>query len=107
LGGAAGLLLVAAIALLVVRSRLKADLAAMARLAEMEKAALEEKWHRPEQLETVRADLASVEAQLDQRRDAMAELEAQKAALAQTSPGFPCWRKRWKSGGTGRNSSMP
>ena len=42
-GGAAGLLLVAAIALLVVRSRLKADLAAMVRLTEMEKTTLEEK----------------------------------------------------------------
>ena len=89
-GGAAGLLLVAAIALLVVRSRLKADLAAMARLAEMEKTALEEKLLSVrDQLDRVRADLASVEARLDQRRDAMAEMEAQKAALAQSVTRIP------------------
>ena len=90
IGGAAGLLLVAAIVLLVVRSRLKANLAAMARLGEMEKAALEEKLASVRhQLETVRTDLAAVEGQLDKRRDAMAELEAQKAALAQTVTRIP------------------
>ncbi len=89
-GGAAGLLLVAAIALLVVRSRLKANLVAMARLAEMEKTALEEKLLSVrEQLDRVRADWASVEAQLDKRRDAMAEMEAQKAALAQSVTRIP------------------
>ena len=90
IGGAASLLLVAAIVLLVVRSRLKADLAAMAHLTEMEKTALSEKLSSArEQLDRVRADLASVEAQLDQRRDAMAELEAQKAALAQNITRIP------------------
>jgi DNA recombination protein RmuC len=90
IGGAAGLLLVAAIALVVVRSRLKADLATLARLAEMEKTALEEKLLSVrEQLDKVRADLASVEVQLDQRRDAMAEMEAKKAALAQSVTRIP------------------
>ena len=90
IGGAAGLLLVATIALLVVRSRLKADLAAMVRLGEMEKAALEEKLASVrQQLETVQTELAAVDGRLDQRRDAVAELEAQKAALVQTVTRIP------------------
>ncbi|MEE4114076.1 MAG: DNA recombination protein RmuC [Desulfobacteraceae bacterium] len=90
IGGAAGLLLVAAIALLVGRSRLKADLAALARLADMQQTTLEEKLLSVrEQLDRVRADLASVESQLDQRRDAMADLEAQKASLAQSVTRIP------------------
>ncbi len=90
IGGAAGLLLVAAIALLVGRSRLKADLAALARLADMQQTTLEEKLLSVrEQLDRVRADLASVESQLDQRRDAMADLEAQKAGLAQSVTRIP------------------
>lgn len=90
IGGAAGLFLAAVIALLVVRSRLKADLTAMTHLGEMEKAALEEKLTSArQQLETARADLASLADRLDQRRDAMSRLEAQKAALEQTAARIP------------------
>lgn len=89
-GGAAGLLLATVIVLLVVRSRLKADLAAMARLAEVEKTILEEKLLSVrEQLDKERVELASVGAQLDQRRDAMADLEAQKAGLEQSVTRIP------------------
>ncbi|MBC2713628.1 MAG: DNA recombination protein RmuC [Desulfosarcina sp.] len=90
IGGVAGLLVGAAITLLVSRSRSKAALTTMARLEEMEKAALEEKLASVrQQLETVRTDLTAVEGRLDKRRDAMAELEAQKAALAQTATRIP------------------
>ena len=90
IGGGAGLLLVASITLLVIRSRLKAELTTMARLGEMEKTALEETSASERlQLEAVRADLANAKAQLDQRRDAMADLEAQKAALGQSVTRIP------------------
>ncbi len=90
IAGVIGLLLVAVVALLVVRSRLKADLAAVVRLGEMEKAALEEKLTSArQQLEAVQTDMADVAGQLDRRRDAMAELEAQKAALVQTVSRIP------------------
>jgi DNA recombination protein RmuC len=90
IGGTAGLLLAVLIALLVVRSRLKADLDATMHLGEMEKTALEEKLASArQQLETARADLASVAGQLDQRRDAMSRLEAQKAALEQAAARIP------------------
>jgi DNA recombination protein RmuC len=90
IGGAAGLLLIAAIALLVARSRLKAHMATMAHLAGMEKAGLEDKLASvQQQLDLLRVDSASVEDQLDQRRDAMAELEAQKAALTQNATRIP------------------
>jgi DNA recombination protein RmuC len=89
-GGAAGLLLIAAIVLLVVRSRLKAELIAVARLGEMEKTALEERSASDRlQLEMIRADLADAHVQLGQRRDAMASLEAQKAALGQSVTRVP------------------
>ena len=85
--GAVGLLLVA---LLVVRSRLQAELATLGRLAELEKAALEEKLTSvKQQLDAIRADLAGVTDQLGQRREAAARLEAQKAALAQTAARVP------------------
>lgn len=90
IGGAAGLLLVAAIVLLVDRLRLKAGMAAMARFGEMETAALEENLASArQQLETVRTDLAEARGQLDRRRDAMAELEAQRAALARIAERIP------------------
>lgn len=89
-GGTAGLLLGAVMALFVCRSRNRSDLAALARLGQMEKAALEEKLASArQQLETVRSDLAEVEARLDRRRDAMAGLEAQKAGLAQAVTRIP------------------
>jgi DNA recombination protein RmuC len=90
IGGIAGLLLIATIALLVIRSRLKSDLAVMARLGEMEKTALEDKLASFRQhLETVQAELTEAARQLDNRRDAMADLEVQKAALAQTAARIP------------------
>jgi len=88
--GAAGLLLVVAIGLLVVRSRLKAELTAILRLREMEELAVEEKLATSrQQLDMVRAELDMAERQLDQRRDAMADIEAQKAALAQSVKRIP------------------
>ncbi|BBO68455.1 DNA recombination protein RmuC [Desulfosarcina alkanivorans] len=90
IGGTAGILLAVLIALLVVRSRLKSELAAMMHLGEMEKATMEEKLASArQQLETARADLASLAGQLDQRRDALSRLEAQKAALEQTAARIP------------------
>ncbi len=90
IGGAAGLLIGAVIALLVSRSRSRAERAILSRLAEMEKEALEEKQASiRQQLATAENDLAEVEAQLDHRRDAMAELEAQKAALVQNVSRIP------------------
>ena len=90
IGGVAGLLLVAVVALLVIRSRLHADLKAQARLADVEKAALKESLSAArQQLAALQAEMAAVEDQLDKRRDAMAELEAQKAALAQTATRIP------------------
>lgn len=90
IGGAAGLLLAATLALLVVRSRLKRASITLAHLAEMEKAALEaELAATRKQLERVEAALTGIEGQLDRRRDAMAQLEAQKAALAQNAARVP------------------
>ena len=90
IGGVAAVLLIAVIALLVVRSRLKSDLVSMAQLVALEKAGLEEKLASSrQQLDEVRADLVAVENQLDQRRDAIVELEAKKAALAQTAARVP------------------
>jgi DNA recombination protein RmuC len=90
IGGAAGLFLAAVIALFVARLRLRAELTAMKHLGEMEKAALEEKLTSArQQLETARAELASVAGLLDQRRDAISRLEAQKAALEQTAARVP------------------
>ncbi len=89
-GAAAGLLLFAAIALLVVRSRLKGDMAAMQLLRETEKAALEENLVSVrQQLKIQRSDLSAAENLLDKRRDAMADLEAQKAALTQAATRIP------------------
>lgn len=106
IGGAAGLLLVVAITLLVVRSRLKAELAALAHLAQMQKTSLEEKLEDVRlQLATVRADLAAAEGQLDQRRDAMAELEAQKAALVQTVTRIPVLEEALEKADAPRNNS--
>jgi DNA recombination protein RmuC len=90
IGGFAGLLLLAVVVLLVVRSRLQAELASLKRFAEMEKAALEEKAAAArQQLEDVRSELAKVEDQLDRRREAASQLEAQKAALEQTAARIP------------------
>ncbi|MGD8701461.1 MAG: DNA recombination protein RmuC [Desulfosarcina sp.] len=90
IGGFAGLLLIAVVVLLVVRSRLQAELASLKRFAEMEKAALEEKAAAArQQLEDVRSELAKVEDQLDRRREAASQLEAQKAALEQTAARIP------------------
>ncbi|WP_319407903.1 DNA recombination protein RmuC [uncultured Desulfosarcina sp.] len=90
IGGGAGLLLGTVIALLVFRFRNRAERATLARLAEMEKAALEEKLATiRQQLATVKNDLVEVEAKLDHRREAMAELEAQKAALTQNVTRIP------------------
>ncbi len=90
IGGAAGFLIGVGIAFLVSRFRYKAKLAAVARLEEMEKAALEEKLTSVGQrLEAVMADLVVAEDKLDQRRDETAGLEAQKAALAQTAARIP------------------
>jgi len=85
-GGGAGLLLIAAIVLVVIRSRLKADLAAAAKMAAFEKAALEEKLASVfQQLETTRVELAASEDRLEQSRETQARLEADKAALNQTA----------------------
>jgi len=89
-GGAAAVLLLAVIVLLVVRSRLKTELATTMRLFEMEKTALEEKLiSAGQQVDVLRSELAEVTRKLDQRRDAMAELDAQKAAVAQTAGRVP------------------
>jgi DNA recombination protein RmuC len=90
LGGAATVLLTVVIALLVVRSRLRSDLAAVTHAGEMEKAALDADLVRlRQQLETAHADLTKAEDQLDDRRNTVAELEAQKAALAQVASRVP------------------
>ena len=90
IGGLAGLLLIAVVALLVVRSRLRGDLAALTRFAELEKATQEEKLAATrQQLEAVRTELTEVEDLLDQRREAMSQLQAQKAALEQTAARIP------------------
>jgi DNA recombination protein RmuC len=90
ISGIAGLLLIAVVVLVVVRSRLKAETATMARFAEMERAALEEKLADARQrCETVAAELAVATDRLDERRDAVADLEAQKAALSRTAERIP------------------
>lgn len=90
IAGGGGLLLIALVVLLVIRSRLKSELAAMAHLGALEKATLEEKLVAArQQLDEFRSDLVAVENQLDQRRDDMARLDAQKAALGQTAERVP------------------
>lgn len=90
IGGTAVLLLVALIWLLVVRSRLKNDLATANGLFDLEKAGLSEKLASAgQQLESLRIDWAALQAQSDQRRDVMAEMEVQKAGLAQAATRIP------------------
>ncbi|MGA6926496.1 MAG: DNA recombination protein RmuC [Desulfosarcina sp.] len=90
IGGIAGLLLAVVVWLLIVRSRLNADFAAMARLDEMEKKGLEERLAAVRQeLEKMRTEWSDLKVQLDRRRDAMTELEVQKAALTQTVTRIP------------------
>jgi len=90
IGGAAAILLAAMIALLVIRSRLRFDLAAVTHAGEMERAALEASLASVrQQLGTLQADLTRSEDQLDDRRDAVSALEAQKAALAQLASRVP------------------
>ncbi|HSO20053.1 MAG TPA: DNA recombination protein RmuC [Desulfosarcina sp.] len=89
-GSIAGLLLVLAVFLLAVRWRLKAELATAMRFAQMEKTALEEKVASAEQqLDALHAELAAAARKLEDRRDAMAELESQKAAADQTAARVP------------------
>ena len=89
-GGVAGLLLIVAIVLAVIRSRLKADLAAAAKMAEIEKAALEEKLaSAARQMEAARTELAAYEDRLEQSRATRVQLETEKAALTQTAARIP------------------
>lgn len=89
-GGAAGLLLIVTIVLVVIRFRLKADLAAAVKMAEIEKAALEEKLaSAARQLEAVKTELAASEERLEQGRATRVQLESEKAALNQTAARVP------------------
>ncbi len=90
IGGAAGLLLGAVLAIVVCRSHSRSDAVAMARLYDAEKGAVEEKLALVNaQLAAVNADLSDARRQLDQRRDAMAHLEATAAALSRTADRIP------------------
>jgi DNA recombination protein RmuC len=99
ISGIAGLLLVVVVILLVARSRLNAELDTMARFGEMEKTAREEKLAEArQQRDTVQAELASVSGQLDRRRDALAQAEAQNAALARTAERIPVLEEALEKG---------
>ena len=76
IGGAAGLVLGALLAILICRSRSRSDAAAMARLVEVEKGALAEK------LAFVEAALQERAAELEAHRGATLELEKELTALA-------------------------
>jgi DNA recombination protein RmuC len=105
ISGIAGLLLVVVVILLVVRSRLKSDLAAMARFGEMEKTALEEKLAESrQQRDTLQAELTAVSDQLDRRRDALAEAEAQNAALASSAERIPVLEQALEKSGQGQDA---
>lgn len=89
-GGGAGLLLIVAIVLAVIRSRLKADLAAAAKMTEIEKTALEEKLaSAARQMVAAKTELAAYEDRLEQSRATRVQLEAEKAALTQTAARIP------------------
>ena len=90
LSGATGLLLIAVVVLLVVRSRLKADADAASRVGDLEKAAFTEKLASVEQqLALTRTDWEVTEKQLNENRSALTDLEARKAALAQVANRVP------------------
>jgi DNA recombination protein RmuC len=86
----AGAVLGALTVFLLSRSRRRMETAALARIAETEKAALKaqlEEIHR--QLAAAATARSALEDQLNRRRDAMANLEAQRAALNQTAARIP------------------
>lgn len=86
IGGIAGLLLGAVVAILICRSRCKSDLAAMARLGAIEKKALEERLELVgAHLEVATADLKDTRIQLDHRNETLAKLEAEIAGLKRTT----------------------
>jgi DNA recombination protein RmuC len=90
IGTAATVLFIAMVVLLVSRLRLKADLRSMTRLWEIEKAALEERLaDSRHHIDAIQAELSSLSGQLDQRREALSQAEAQNAALATTAERIP------------------
>jgi DNA recombination protein RmuC len=90
IGGIAGLLAGNVITVLICRARRKSDLAAAARLHEVEKTALEETRVRIEaQLAATVSDLADARHQLDRGRAAIVQLEAEKAALNRSVERIP------------------
>ena len=90
LSGVAGLLLIIVVVLLLVRSRLRGELAALAQMKAMEKTASDEKLASAgQQLTALQGELAQTEDHLEQGRAAQAQLEARKAALTQVAQRVP------------------
>lgn len=88
--GVAGVLFITTVILLVVYLRLKADLRATTRLFEIEKAGLEQRLTDLRyQHDAIQTELSTLSAQLDQRRDALSQAEAQNAALSRTVERIP------------------
>lgn len=90
IAGAAGLVVGVIAALLYARAHQRSARIAAERLAEMEKAALVDKLaDRRQQLDVLQREFAATTAQSDQQRRELAELAAEKAALARGCERIP------------------